>query len=51
MLFSFISTGCCFADIGTIGPVEETELSVENSFQGKIIIFIHHTATPCYIIA
>jgi len=30
-------TDRCFADIGTIGPVEETKVPVANSFQGKIL--------------
>jgi len=37
VLFAFSLTGHCFVDIGTIGPIEETKVSVENSFQGKSV--------------
>jgi len=37
VFFAFSLTGHCFVDIGTIGPIEETKVSVENSFQGKSV--------------
>jgi len=50
VFFAFSLTGHCFVDIETIGPIEETKVSVENSFQGKsvaLFTLIFFTLSQC----